>query len=111
VAVAAQRRPQPVGNRRRLLRHQPGQVPGRLAARGLGHHLGGRVADALQRLQRARPYPVLELTRGQGGEHGGRAPEGLDTVRRRAAPFQLERDLPQRLERIHVRTPTQARQN
>jgi hypothetical protein len=109
VAVTAQRRPQAVGNRRRLLRHQPGQVTRHGTTRGLGHHLGGRVADALQRLQRARLYPELELARGQGGKHGGRAAEGLHTVRGRAAPFQLERDLPQRLERIHVRTPTHAR--
>ena len=44
-----------------------------------------------------------------GGEYSGRAAEGLHPVRRRAASLQLERDLPQRLERIHVRTPTHAR--
>ena len=53
-----------------------------------------RVADALQRLQRARLYPALELALGQGAKHGGRAAEGLHAVRRRAAPLQLERDLP-----------------
>ena len=62
-----------------------------------------------RRLQRTRLYPEFELARGQGGEYGGRAAEGLHPVRRRAAPLQLERDLPQRLERIHVRTPTHAR--
>src|SRR5262249_41712296 len=35
--------------------------------------------------------------------------EGLHPVRRRPAPFQLERDLSQRINRIHVRTPTQTR--
>ena len=58
------------------------------------------VADALQRLQRARLDPALELARRQPVEHLGGPPEGPHAVRRRPAPLQLERDPPQRLHRV-----------
>ena len=106
MAVAAQRRSQPVRRRVRLVRQQPGQVAGHLTALGFGHHLGRRVADALQRPQRARLRPARELARGQGLEHARPPAERLHAVGRRPGPFQLERDLPQRLEWIHVASPT-----
>ena len=67
------------------------------------------VADARQRLQRARLDPALELARRQAVEHLGGPPEGLDAVGRRPAPLQLERDLPQCLRWLHVSCPTQTR--
>lgn len=115
MAVTAQRGPQRVVRRRSVrqnrgpVREQPGQVTGHFAARGLRHHLSRRVADALQRLQCTRPRPPLELARRQAVEHLRGPAEGLRPVGRRPGPLQLERDLPQRLEWIHVASPTQAR--
>ena len=108
MAVTAQRGPQALARRGRLIGEQPGQVAWHLTPRGLGDDLGRGVADALQRLQSARLDPPSELARGQGGEHRGGPAEGLDAVRRRPAPLQFERDPPQRLLWVHVACPTHA---
>jgi hypothetical protein len=101
VAVTAQRIAHGVAFGRRPFAEQPGQVAGLLAGCGLGDDLGGGRADPRQRLQRPRLQPPLDLTRCQVADHLGGAPEGPHPVGRRAAPLQLERDLPQRLPRVH----------
>jgi hypothetical protein len=81
---------------------QPGQVVRLLIGRRLHDHLGGYLADPGQLPQRPVPQPGRQLVRAQPGDDLGRAPERPDPVRRRAGPLKLERDLPQRLHRIHV---------
>jgi len=101
VAVAAQRVAHRVAFGRRLLIEQPGQVGGLLACRGLGDDLGRGGADPRQRLQRARLQPPLELARRQVVDHLRGPAEGAHPVGWRPAPFQLERDPPQRLPWVH----------
>ena len=101
MAVPAQRCPHRVRGRRRLFAEQPGQVAGLLAGRGLRNDLSGGRADPGQRLQRACLQPSVELARRQVVDHLRGPPEGPDPVGRRPAPLQLERDLPQRLPRVH----------
>jgi hypothetical protein len=102
VAVTAQRRPHRGGLRRRGLGEQRGQVSRLLAARRLSDDLGGGRADPGQVLQRAQAYPAVELTRWQVPGHLGGPPERPHPVGRRTGPLQLERDLPQRPNRLHL---------
>jgi len=116
VAVAAQRGAQagPLGRagarpslrgglaRPRRLVEQPGQVVRLLARDRLGDHLGGGAADPRQRAQRALAGPLVQLRGGQFADHLGRPAERPHPVGGRARPFQLERDLAQRLQGIHL---------
>lgn len=118
VAVAAQRgsqaRPRR-GSRPRAgravggrLGQQRGQVAGLLPGRHLGDHLGRGRADAGQRAQRPVPHAPLQLGRGQVADHLSGPAERPHPVGRCPGPFQLERDLAQRLYRIHLPTNTRA---
>jgi len=102
VAVPAQRGPQAGTAGRWELPEQPGQVRGLLAGRRLRDGLGGGRAYPRQGLQRALAHPPVKLTRRELAHHLGRPAEGPHPVGRRAGPFELERDLPQRLHWIHL---------
>ena len=101
MAVTAQRQSQAVALPGRLIREQPGQVARLLAADGLRDDLGGGLAYPRQRLQGPVTRPALDLAllKALGNLRG--AAERPYPVGRRAAALQLERDLPQRLYRIH----------
>jgi hypothetical protein len=118
VAVAAQRGPQ-AGLRGRPgrrggraigrgLGQQRGQVAGLLPGHRLGDDLGRGSADAGQRAQRAVPHPPRQLGRGQLADHLRGPAEGPHPVGRCPGPLELERDLTQRLYRIHLLTNTRA---
>ena len=81
---------------------QPGQVVRLLAGRRLGDDLGGGLADPVQRAQRAVGEPAVQFACGQLADHLGGPAEGLHPVGRRARPLQHERDLAQRLYRVHA---------
>ena len=108
VAVAAQRGPQRGAGRWRHLPEQPAQVVRLLAAGRLCDGLGGGRAYPGQCPQRAFPQPLLQFARREIVHYLGRPPEGPDTVGRRASPFELERNLPQSLGRIHLSSHTPA---
>ena len=103
VAVAAQRRAHGRGRGGfRGFRQQPGQVVRLLAGRGLGDDLGGGLADPVQRAQRAVAQAALQFTRGQFADDLRGPAEGPHPVGGRARPLQHERDLAQRLYRVHA---------
>ena len=104
VAVAAQRGPQRRPPRCGPLRlpHQPVEVGRPLAVRGLGDDLGGDRAYPGQRQQRLLGQPALQLAGRQVRHHPGGPAERPHPVGRRLRPFQLERDLTQRLDRVQL---------
>jgi len=101
VAVSAQCRPRAGPLRWRRLLQQAGQVGRLLAAGRLHDDLGGDRADARQGPQRSLAGMVRQLGRRKIRRDLRRAAECADAVSRRARPFQLKRDLPQCLYRVH----------
>jgi hypothetical protein len=102
VAVTPQGGPQRGRRGRRPAVEQPGQVLRLLPGRRLRDHLGGHLADAGKLPERPGRHPVRQLARAHPGDDLGRPPERPDPVRRRSGSLELERDLPQRLHRIHA---------